>query len=357
MALISVVMPVYNGMPFLKEALGSVLDQSMTATEIIVLNDASTDGTMDYLKSVRDGRLRIVSFAENQGLIKLLNEGLALATSEYVARMDADDFSLPCRFEKQVHLLDNSPGTVACGCQAVCIDAAGNRTGIIGFPTDNGSLKASLPLTVPFLHPSSMFRRSEVVAAGGYDQRFKYVEDYELWWRLASRGSFVNSPETLFHYRVHGQNVSVVRRTEQSEAFTIAAFSHLSSLTPVVNRHEFDSFFRLHCNKIGSTDDFAAYCKVVLALLEALLSHGWISRGDLVFARRYYRWRCLLNARSLGLFSRSGRCWFSLARQIDSGGMTLAKVGLRALSALWSGFSSATTSMIHRRASNSGEFG
>lgn len=227
---ISVLMPVRNGMPFLPEAVQSILGQTLGDFELLVINNGSTDGTLDYLKTVRDARVRVLS-PGNIGLARALNIGLAQARGEYVARHDADDRSAPERFARQVSFLDAHPEVAVLGTCVNFVGAGGSevrdaRTETVRTQQDPAQtpeqILAMMPLTCCVAHGSVMMRAAVAVKAGGYNPATVPAEDYDLWLRLLPHHAIAKLPERLYDYRVHDEQSSGARRSEQ-QARTIEA--------------------------------------------------------------------------------------------------------------------------------------
>ncbi len=211
---VSVVMPVYNGERFLAEAVESILSQTLSTFEFIIVNDGSTDGTAAWLNGVSDRRVKVLTNETNKGIIFSLNKGIRESIGEFIARMDADDISFPDRLEQQVRFL-RSHGTVAAvGGQTVLIDEKGNQTGEGKYPSNWESIKKSLFIHNPFAHGSVLLRREFLGSGDVYDPRFLHNEDYNLWLRLASAHQLENLPSVVLKRRVHGQNITVQKEKE-----------------------------------------------------------------------------------------------------------------------------------------------
>lgn len=206
--LISVILPVYNGEKYLREAIESVLSQTYTNFELLLINDGSTDGSKDIILSYNDTRIRYIENERNLKLIATLNKGIDLAAGDYIARMDADDVCMPKRFEKQVQFLATHSDIDMCGTWAIRIDGEGKTTGRIKNIDTAELLKCATYFTCPFVHPSVMIRAS-VLKNNLYDPVFSDVEDTELWHRLSLLGyKMANIPHYLLKYRWHGENIS-----------------------------------------------------------------------------------------------------------------------------------------------------
>lgn len=184
---VTVLMPVYNGMRFLKEAVDSVFAQTLTDFEFLIVDDASTDGTPAYLQSLTDPRVRIVTNPVNLGQTGSLNRGLALARGEFIARLDQDDVCLPERLEKQLAMHEARPDVALSCTWEYTIDSVGRRRRLWRSTIANyGEFLGPLMVgKVPVWHPSVMFRASAVAAVGGYDSTISLAEDYDLWLKLA----------------------------------------------------------------------------------------------------------------------------------------------------------------------------
>ena len=220
---ISVCLPVYNAERYLAEAVESVLAQTFTDFEFLILDDGSTDGSLAILKQyeARDPRVRVFS-RPNKGLITTLNELIELSRGEFLARMDADDVSLPQRFERQIEHLQANPDCVVVGCQALVIDPDGDPItvwfeGGTHEELDSENLKGEKGGML--CHPSVMMRRSSVLDVGCYRDQFRYAEDLDLWLRLAERGRLANLPIPLLKYRTHQSNRSELRNDRADQDF------------------------------------------------------------------------------------------------------------------------------------------
>jgi len=225
--IISVLMPVYNAQKYIKVALESILNQTFTDFEFIIINDGSSDESLKIIEgyALQDARIKVVN-RENKGLIKTLNEGLKLAKGKYIARMDADDISLPLRFERQLQYLEEHSDCIAVGTFATLIDSDGDVIGPMGSlqrhsEIDDAHLNGKGGAIV---HPSAMFRRKVVLEAGGYLDDFAYAEDLELWLRLAEVGKLANIPEALFLYRQHLGSIGYIKRLSQFESAKKAVY-------------------------------------------------------------------------------------------------------------------------------------
>jgi len=213
---VSVIMPVYNAARYLKEAIGSIVGQTYTDWELIIINDGSTDESNFIIGSYSDSRIRHYENGSNLGLIATLNRAINLCRGEYIARMDADDISLPERISSQLEFMEKNPEYAICGTNARIINEAGNTTGKILNLESNEYLQINLLFSVPFIHPSVMIR-ADVLKSNIFDSNFKHAEDYELWCRIARDHQVANISTFLLEYRWHNTNVSVIHKETQEK--------------------------------------------------------------------------------------------------------------------------------------------
>jgi len=217
MPLVSVVMSVYNGGAFLGDAIESILRQTLSDFELIVVDDASTDDSSAVLAGFRDARLRVLKNERNIGLARSLNKAIRSARGTYIARQDADDLSLPNRFELEAEFLGRHSEVGLVGSPAIVINDAGADTGAWGVPYSDIDIKWALLFCNPFVHTSVMFRRTAVERAGAYseDSRCAYTEDYDLWLRLAATSVLANLHQPLVQWRDRTGSVSSRNQQEQ----------------------------------------------------------------------------------------------------------------------------------------------
>jgi hypothetical protein len=214
---VSVVLPVWNGELFVARAVESILAQTFRSFELIVVDDGSTDRTASILEEFarRDRRVVLIRSAHG-GLSHALNAGIDVARGLCIARMDADDVSLPKRLEKQMAYLDANPDCVVIGSGVEVIDDAGAVVGETTFAETHEAITAALiGGRSPIAHPTVVVRRDALVAAGGYDGSRYPSEDFDLWLKLSRVGRLANMSESLLQYRRHQGAVSVRDRAQQ----------------------------------------------------------------------------------------------------------------------------------------------
>jgi glycosyltransferase involved in cell wall biosynthesis len=216
---VSVLMTVFNGGRFLAESVESVLAQSLPEFEFVIVDDASTDGSVAILESYasRDRRIRLFCNPQNSGQTPCLNQGLREARGAWIARQDADDLSHPMRLARQFERIAAEPDLALLGTCGRIIDGAGRLCGLLDMPLTGGSIRWSAALLNPFLHTSVIFRRDVVLEEfGGYDESFRISQDYDLWTRVIARHPSANLPWRLVCYRNLAASLS---KTGRSIAF------------------------------------------------------------------------------------------------------------------------------------------
>ena len=197
---ISVIMSVYNGMPYLEQAVESIFRQTFEDFEFFIVDDASTDETWRYLKSLRDMRIKLIQNKKNLGLAASLNIALRQAQGDFVARMDADDISLSIRFKEQINFLQKHPTIDICGSFVNVIDETDKIIGQIKKPTSNKEIKKELFWLTPLLHPTWFAKKEVFRKLKGYDEKWDYVEDFEFLIR-ATDFKMANIPKYLLLFR------------------------------------------------------------------------------------------------------------------------------------------------------------
>jgi glycosyltransferase involved in cell wall biosynthesis len=215
---VSVVMSIYNGLPYMSEAIESILNQTFSEFEFIIVDDGSADGSLDVMKSYRDDRITIVQ-QEHKGLIPSLNNAINKARTSLICRMDADDISLPHRLQVQYRWMLENPNVAVLGTGCRCVDSHGRLTSKKSTFSSNHEqvlknvLKARKGGSI--IHPTVMMRRNSVIRAGGYHDRFPVCEDLDLWLRLSKFSKIHVIPDVLLLYRIHKGGVCFSKRETQ----------------------------------------------------------------------------------------------------------------------------------------------
>lgn len=204
---VTVLMPVYNAGQYIEEAMKSILSQTFRNYEFLIINDGSTDNSPDVIRKFSDTRIRFVENESNMRLSGTLNKGIRLARGEYIARMDADDISLPTRFEKQVGFLDQNPDVALCGTWYSVFGTTRKMTHRL--PTSQKEIECYLLFNPSFGHPTVMFRKSAFVTRElWFDEEYTPAEDYNCWVRFVEHARLANIPEVLLMYRTHGHQMT-----------------------------------------------------------------------------------------------------------------------------------------------------
>jgi glycosyltransferase involved in cell wall biosynthesis len=199
---VTVLMGVFNGLPELERSIRSILAQTFTDFEFLIVDDASTDGSDELIRRYarQDGRIRLLRNESNAGLGAVLHQGVREARGGLVARMDADDISVPTRLETQVAFFRQHPQTDIVGSYALDVGRDGAVLRERRVPTSHEKI-VELIWSNPFIHTSVMFRKESIVRVGSYRAALRRRQDYDLWFRCAHAGlRFANIPEPLVHY-------------------------------------------------------------------------------------------------------------------------------------------------------------
>lgn len=207
---VSVLMPVYNAQNFLAEAIDCILAQMFTDWELICVDDGSTDTSLAILRDyqAKDERVRVIT-RPNTGIVGALNDALSVARGEYLARMDADDTCKPQRFARQIDYLDAHRDCVAVGTWVIRTDPYGSPAGTQEAPLDHEQIDDALMRAEGgvITHATLMGRRQAFQTIGGWQPQYDWVEDLDLFLRLAEVGKLANIPEYLYGYRRHVESV------------------------------------------------------------------------------------------------------------------------------------------------------
>src|SRR6185503_18679941 len=231
--LISVVMPVYNALPFLDESISSILNQTLPDFEFVIFDDASTDGSVELLRqwSERDKRIHLHESKERLGVSGISNAVVSKARAAIVARMDADDIAHHDRLRRQWEILEGRADVAVIGSLCNGIDASGREVR----PRDRWRL-VRRSVYLPFPHGSAMFRREVFDKVGGYREKAAGHEDQDLFIRMAAHGGVLTLPDVLYSYRYHSNNATLlngqrkVREDHSQNGDALAAFYMLGAM-------------------------------------------------------------------------------------------------------------------------------
>lgn len=212
---VTVLMSVHNGEKYLREAIESILNQTFKDFEFIIVNDGSADSSKEIIFSYDDPRIVYVENETNIGLTKSLNKGLKLAKGEYIARMDADDISLPERLEKQTNFLNKNQDIALVGSLSQTIDTQGNTLNNNQESLFKEKIYYNLYFGNVFPHSSVMFRKTAVESVGGYDENFRQAQDLDLWSRLSKQFAIGMESSILIKWRNSMNNISSQQQESQ----------------------------------------------------------------------------------------------------------------------------------------------
>ena len=218
---VTVLMPVYNREKYLREAIDSILSQTFTNFEFLIVDDGSTDNSLEIINSYSDSRIRLIRNSANLGISKSLNIGLSESLGDYVARMDSDDISLPNRLQIQVEFLNQNPDITVLGSHMNLIDRHGQKLEDLeyfSYPLSHQEIVYAMLYSNPLSQPSVIFNRLEVLRIGGYrllKELENVSEDYDLWLRLAAQNyKFANLSDRLIKYRIHSDSLTQIAITK-----------------------------------------------------------------------------------------------------------------------------------------------
>jgi glycosyltransferase involved in cell wall biosynthesis len=222
---VSVLMCVFNGERYLREAINSILNQTLSDFEFLIIDDGSTDDSVKIIQDYQDGRIRLIQNGKNLGLTKSLCVGVAKARGEYIARMDGDDVAMPNRLTAQVYHLENNREIGLVGSSHYLIDEKGEIKGAVDSISDHTEIVSRFANGLnSFCHPSTLYRRDIVVRVGGYREFFEVAQDYDLWTRILEVCEVANIDERLIKFRVHSKSISGRAKSQQH------AYRHLALL-------------------------------------------------------------------------------------------------------------------------------
>lgn len=251
--LVSVLIPCYNVEKYVEESISSILNQTYTNLEIIAINDCSTDNTGNILQQLadKDSRITVIDNTENLKLIKTLNKGIQLCNGDYIARMDADDISLPTRIEKEVDFLEKYKDHDIVSTQFYAFRSENlGRRDLHHSPLHDSELRAYMLFKSGICHPAVLIRKRIFSELGlKFEQKYLHVEDYALWSEVIYKTKIANLSEPLLLYRVHKHQVSSLNEELQAE-----------------NKKE---VFKIHCKHFGlPTDD--EYIDIYTSVAESI---------------------------------------------------------------------------------------
>jgi glycosyltransferase involved in cell wall biosynthesis len=214
----SIALCTFNSIKYIDECVMSLLNQTLRDFELIIIDDGSTDGTIEYLKGIVDNRVKVQILGQNHGLIYARTRAFCAATADYIALMDADDVAHPKRLEEQFKVLDSGLIDI-CATRYQTLETATNRLRARTSYIHNADLRALLTIYCPLCNPTVSFKRS-LLKLTGYQQEFRHAEDYAFWSALSAKNCvFQILPQHLLTYRIHPQQISRMQSTQARESF------------------------------------------------------------------------------------------------------------------------------------------
>lgn len=264
---VTVLMSVYNAEKYLRQAIESILQQSYQDFEFLILNDKSTDNSEEIIGQYDDSRIRLVNNAQNIGLTKSLNKGIDLSKGKYIARMDADDISLPSRLEEQVAFMEAEPDVVAAGSWINIIDGKQIKLNEWHYPCYHDELVTYLLFDSCIVHPSAIIRRSIINKYNiRYDEELETAQDYQFWYECSRFAKLANIPKVLLKYRKHDGQISVSSKSQRNNA-TQTKLSILNEMGLKNDRlMEYHKKFS-HSGSVKTIREFAQYFYWLIGLL------------------------------------------------------------------------------------------
>lgn len=256
MDLVSVFMPVYNGENYIKESVRSILDQTHTNFELIIVNDGSTDSTVDLIRTFDDPRIKLFHNEKNMGLAFTENRCLELCSGSYLAKLDSDDIALPTRLEKQKKHLDKNPDLGLLGSAVEVVDSFGNKVGKTWKYPANKELIAPLLLFNNYFAHSAVMIRKEALPRVKYRAEYNPAEDYDLWVRILRNGFQAhNLNEVLTQYRIHSNNISVTQQSIQIDSERQTRKNQIEELGLKLEKGDYEVLEKLSSQQVSSATD------------------------------------------------------------------------------------------------------
>ena len=260
--LVSVILPNYNGESYIYQSIESILNQSYSNFEFLIIDDGSTDNSIELIKRFKDKRIILIENKANLKLIKTLNIGFKLAKGKYIARMDSDDIAHNERFKKQVEFLEKNLEISVLGTGFEVIDNPDKK---ILYEKNNIDIKWKQLYECHILHPSVMLRRSTFIENNYFfDKNYEHCEDYELWTRVSKKHQLANLNENLMYYREWEDNISHKHKNTQEKNSIIVRKNIFKWIGAELDELEINLFREL------SYQNYSSKINIVKDLLEKI---------------------------------------------------------------------------------------
>jgi len=285
---ISVLMPAYNAECYIAEAIESVLQQTYSDFELVVVNDGSTDNTLNIINGFNDPRIRVIN-QNNQGVAAALNNGLKNARAAYIARFDADDICHPERLQKQHSFLQNNPEYILVGSDVEYISAGGDH--LFNFECiahTHEEIIQKMYFYCPFVHPAVMYRKDSIINLGGYPEHAHNFEDYLLWTNITKAGKLYNLPEPLIKYRLNPTSVTIDEKWRGKRFRSLKRNAVLRGTVTPAEGEELMAIIKDQDTKKIRESAYHALCgkKFLTDNYQPQRSRGHISRAIKIFPQR-----------------------------------------------------------------------
>lgn len=256
---VSVIMPVYNLEKYVASSVNSILNQTFTDFEFIIIDDASTDGSKEILKKISDQRVQIITNSENMGNYISRNIGIKVSSGEFIFVMDADDLALPYRLERQMYFMMNNPDVGICSTWFRRFGLGRNIP--INYPLNEEWLRISFMHNNYCLHPGLCIRRSALPEEESlfYNEYYEYASDYDFVSRNFKYFRICNIPETLMEYRVHSEQITISKFTKQQKYADCIRINFLQNIGLTLNEEEKAMHLSLVKNEYNANFDFKEY--------------------------------------------------------------------------------------------------
>lgn len=302
MAKVTVLMPVFNSSHYLRQAIQSILGQTFVDFDFLIVDDGSTDGSQEIVKSFHDSRIQLVQNPENSGVAVSLNLGIKMAQTKYIARMDGDDISEPTRLAKQIAFLEKKSSVGICGSWVRTLDQSG-KGHVMRFPKTAEAVRAYILYNNPLAHPAVMMRRQFLTECSlFYDESCEAGQDYEFWSRCSQRFAIENIAEPLLIWRLHQDGVTHQKFSKSNATAMLVQQQELQRLGICIDNDAL-LFHRI----VGNGTGFGTLKEVQKARrwLEMLLGenehHKIYSQSGLQYVTAMVWFRLCLNSSGIGV--------------------------------------------------------
>ena len=288
---ISVLMSAHNAEKYIREAIESILNQTLRDLEFIIIDDNSGDSTLKIIKEYNDARIKIIENKTNLGLTKSLNLGLKMAQGEYIARIDADDVSTNTRLEEEFKFMNQFPDVAVIGSWAEIINEKSEKVFVEQRECDVDIIKWTQILKNQIIHSSAFFRKNILSDIGSYNEKYQYAQDFEFWFRVSRKYKMINIPKLLVEQRVHQKSITQAPKTANSQKSLIVDIiaeniNYYLNLKPEEIKLFFNAF---KCGRIVSFKNLMAVRKIYQNLFDAYIRKEKLGSVGIKKIRKIYK--------------------------------------------------------------------